>query len=165
MPRVLIVAYGNPLRCDDGLAWRAAGELKHKFPRSEVEIICSHQLAPEMAETVSRFAAVIFVDAAAADMEGEVRPGQIVCVEVSKPVEPVHFSHHLSPAAVVALAKQIYGASLRAFSVTLTGECFDHGESLSPGVAAAMPRLIGRIDKLAQELLSAAVLSGESDTP
>lgn len=164
MPRVLIVAYGNPLRCDDGLAWHAADELEHKFPSSEVEIVCTHQLAPEMAETVSRFSAVIFVDAAAADMDGKVQPGQVVCEEVSQPAEQVHFSHHLSPAAVVALAKRIYGASLRAFSVTLTGECFDHGESLSPVVAVAIPKLVGRIDTLTQELLSAAVLSGESDT-
>ena len=38
MPGVLIVAYGNPMRCDDGLAWRAADELERKLSGSEIKI-------------------------------------------------------------------------------------------------------------------------------
>jgi hypothetical protein len=38
--------------------------------------------------------------------------------------------------------------------VTLTGECFDHGESLSPVVAAALPALVTRIEALVQQFLS-----------
>ncbi len=34
------------------------------------------------------------------------------------------------------LIHQLYSASPLAFSITLTGRCFDHGESLSPEVAA-----------------------------
>ena len=67
MARVLIVAYGNPMRSDDGLAWHAADKLEGKYSPSEVEILRVHQLAPELAENVSRSEAVIFVDAAMAD--------------------------------------------------------------------------------------------------
>jgi hydrogenase maturation protease len=148
MPRVLIVAYGNALRSDDGVAWRAAEALEGKFPESEVEILQMHQLAPELAESLSRVEAVIFVDAA-----GKGEPGEIRCEELSATSE-ARFAHELSPGAVVLLARQVYGAGPRAYSVTLTGECFDHGEALSTAVVAALPGLVARIEALARQLLS-----------
>lgn len=148
MPRVLIVAYGNPLRSDDGVAWRAADALEGKLPDSEVEILEMHQLAPELAENLSRVEAVIFVDASE---KGE--PGEIHCEELS-PTSEAPFAHQLSPGAVLLLARQVYGAGPRAFSLTLTGECFDHGEALSPAVVAALPGLVARIEGLGRQLLS-----------
>jgi hydrogenase maturation protease len=162
MPRVLIIAYGNPMRCDDGLAWRAADELEGKFASEEVEIRRSHQLAPEFAETVSRCEGVIFVDAAAAN-EANGNPGEVRVAPVVVPESPTRFSHQLSPGAVVALARQLYAASPRTFSVTLTGQCFDHGESLSPAVTAALPVLVARIEALVQQLLSSETLSRDSN--
>lgn len=47
---MLIIAYGNLLRGDDGLASRAADELAQKVEPSKVEILQRHQLAPELAE-------------------------------------------------------------------------------------------------------------------
>jgi hydrogenase maturation protease len=159
MSHVLIVAYGNPMRCDDGLAWRAATALEGKFFSSQVEIVRSHQLAPELAETVSRCEAVIFVDAAPA---GNGLPGEIRCAQVSLPEAPPRFSHQLSPDAVVALARQLFGARPEAFSVTLTGHCFDHGESLSPVVTAALPALVARIEALIQQFLALEAPSGSN---
>ena len=52
MPRVLIIAYGNPMRCDDGLAWHSAAALERKFSARTIEILRTHQLTPELAETV-----------------------------------------------------------------------------------------------------------------
>ncbi len=157
MASVLIIAYGNPLRCDDGLAWRAADELEGKLSSSEAEIHHAHQLAPEMAEDITRCDTVIFVDAAAAE-SGNRQPGEVRCAEIALAEGPARFSHQLSPGAVVALARQLYGVSPRAFSVTLTGECFDHGESLSPEVAAALPALVVRIEALVQAALSSESL-------
>ena len=95
MPRVLIVAYGNPLRSDDGVAWSAADELEKKFPGGNVEILRAHQLAPELADAVSRFEGVIFIDAATASDGGP--PGEVRCEQAGLPEGPVRFSHHLSP--------------------------------------------------------------------
>jgi hydrogenase maturation protease len=153
MPHILIIAFGNPMRCDDGLAWRAADALEGKFIGAEIEILRSHQLTPELAESVSRSQAVIFVDAASPDGSNG-RPGEVRSVEVDTPEGPPRFSHQLSPGAVVALARQLYGVRLRAFSVTLTGQNFGHGESLSPVVEAAIPVLVARIEGLVQSLVS-----------
>jgi hydrogenase maturation protease len=162
MPGVLIVAYGNPMRCDDGLAWRAADELERKLSGSEIKILRAHQLAPEMAEDITRCDTVIFVDATSAD-GGNGNPGEVRCLEVGLLQGPPRFSHQLSPGAVVALGRQLYGASPRAFAVTLTGQCFDHGESLSAVVASAIPALVARIEALVQAALSSESLPPASN--
>jgi hydrogenase maturation protease len=158
MARILIVAYGNPLRCDDGLAWRAADELEKRFCGSDFEILRTHQLAPELAETVSRFETVIFVDAASANGT-ESSPGDVRSAAVTTSGETPRFSHQLSPGAVLALAAQLFGAAPRAFSVTLTGQCFDHGESLSPTVEAAIPALVVRVEELVRSALASEAVS------
>lgn len=154
MIRILILAYGNPLRGDDGVAWRAAEELSVKFTAPELEIVCVHQLTPEMAEKVSWADAVIFLDASE---DGE--PGEVRCKPLLEPFGDVRFSHQLSPVAILALSKQLYGASPLAYSVTLTGQCFDHGDTLSSAAAAALPLLIGRIQALVHQLLTAQPVS------
>lgn len=155
MPAVLIVAYGNPLRRDDGVAWRVAGALRGKFPEEQVEVLCLHQLAPELAETSRGFECVIFVDAASteAGKAGEIRVEEIRDEAIAKS-HGAAFGHSLSPAAVLALAAKLYGAKPQVFSVTVTGEDFGHGDGLSPSVAAAVPDLISRIELLVQSALS-----------
>jgi hydrogenase maturation protease len=148
MHRLLIIGFGNPLRSDDGVAWRAVEALQKKFPNDEVEILCLHQLVPEMAESVSGSGCVIFIDAAAAPGP----PGEIK-IEELQPAARRHanapaFGHVLSPQAILGLALQLYGSTPRSFCATVTGANFEHGESLSPPVAAALPGLINRIRTL-----------------
>ena len=164
MPRILIVAYGNPLRSDDGLAWHAADSIEETFASSDVEILRTHQLTPEIADTIRRAEAVIFVDAASVDGTNT-QPGHILEASISPTNETPPSSHHLSPGAVLALARDLYSASPRAFSVTLTGECFDHGDSLSLVVAAALPFLVQRIQALVQQMLSSETLPAALHKP
>ena len=153
MRRLLIVAYGNPLRSDDGVAWRAAEALQEVFSPNEVEILTMHQLGPEVAESISRSQCVIFVDAAA----GPGRPGEIEIKELSSTnsegADSSAFCHAVSPGNVLALAAQLYQARPKAFSVTIVGGNFQHGESLSPAVEAALPSLLARIGELSKEFV------------
>lgn len=154
--RVLVVAYGNPLRGDDGLAWRVAEELTRRALRPNVEILERHQLAPELAEDLSRAEAVIFVDAASPQLWNG-RPGEIRVAEISEQ-EPHRsaaspFHHQYSPASLLELAGYLYHARPRAFCVTLTGESFDAGEGLSSAIEAALPKFVARIEKLIRELI------------
>jgi hydrogenase maturation protease len=151
MPRVLIVAYGNPLRSDDGVGWIIADELHRRLASAEVEVVRLQQLLPEVAESVSRAETAIFVDAS---REGE--PGDIRCQLVARPPVRVEFSHQLSPAEVLGLACQLYGATPQAFCVTLRGECFEHGEGLSEKVAARLPLLAAEVEQLTRQTLSGA---------
>ena len=152
MARILIVGYGNPLRSDDGLGWRAAEELSQSLslPETEVEVIVRHQLTPELADNVSHADAVFFIDATQTG-----RPGELTSEDVTaqpSALQPQTMpSHQCSPAGILALAQQVYGATPRAFAVTLCGECFDHGAALSATVEAGLPKLIALVEKLARQ--------------
>lgn len=154
MPRVLFVAYGNPLRSDDGLAWRAAERLLGRFSAGEVEIQCLQQLGPELAESISQCECVIFVDAAS----GGKNPGdiQIKAMEADlQTMEAPRFCHALPPVALLGLAERLYGAEPRAYLATIEGQSFEHGEGLTPLVAAALPAFVTRIEELIGTLLAA----------
>ncbi len=153
MARVLIIAYGNPLRSDDGVAWRVAEALQGRFPSADVEILALQQLGPELAESISRCEGVIFVDAASS---GE-NPGEIRIKAMSSDPEKSQaprFCHALPPVALLGLAERLYSAKPRAYSATIEGLTFEHGEALTDVVAAALPAFVFRIQELVGSLLA-----------
>ena len=106
MARVLIIAYGNPLRSDDGVAHRVADGLESRFSADEVEILRPQQLGPELAEAASRSRLVIFVDAASGNGE----PGAIQIRELlpsGSDMKASVFGHAIPPAAVIGLAGRL----------------------------------------------------------
>src|SRR6266516_656552 len=150
--RVLVIAYGNPLRCDDGVAWQAAEEIRRKLA-TQIDVICVHQLAPELAEEISRAGTVIFLDAT-----GDGEPGKVGCQIVSPDSTQPRFSHHLSPAQVLTLCDQFYEVRPRGFLISISGECFDHGEGLSPATINALPQSVAVVSDLLRRLKSSSDL-------
>ncbi len=148
MARILIVGYGNPLRSDDGLGWRAAEELSRSLPLAQVEaeVVIRQQLTPELADNLTRADVVFFIDAA---RRGQ--PGELACEPVTPQPSTIH-THQCSPAGLLALAQQLYGASPQAFVVSLCGECFEHGAALSAAVEAGLPKLTALVEKLARQM-------------
>ena len=143
MARVLIIAYGNPMRCDDGLGLRAAEELSRLGMLPDIEITTCYQLAPELAEEVSQASLVVFVDAARSGV-----PGQIVTACVRPCQQRSVFTHDFSPASILGLAQELYGKCPEAHVVSVCGECFDHGEAISVKVMESLPSLIAVVEKL-----------------
>ncbi len=144
MARVLILGYGNPLRTDDGLGWRAAEELALRFSSDNVEVRTCHQLLPEMVDLLSQADTIFFVDAA---QDGE--PGELRCLPLSPETGAVRFTHQLSPAVMLGWSQHLYGRCPRAFLVSISGGCFALGEKLSPVVADTLPRLTALVEQLA----------------
>jgi hydrogenase maturation protease len=144
MPPVLIIGYGNPLRSDDGIGWRAADEIARECSASDIRVVRLQQLLPEIAEDASRANLAVFIDA----RQGGT-PGEITCevLESNTTTAPA-YSHDLSPASVLRLAEQLYGKRPRAYLITVSGESFTEGDSLSPAVATALPHLIAHIKTL-----------------
>jgi hydrogenase maturation protease len=151
VPHILVLGYGNPLRSDDGVGWHAAERLADTLSATNAEIRTFAQLTPELALPISEAGLVIFIDAS---REGE--PGELICTEVIPQLMPVRFSHELSPEAVLALSKYMYGVSPPAFLVSVSGQCFNLGEELSPLIAAQLPRLVNLVSQLAESGLSPA---------
>jgi hydrogenase maturation protease len=145
MAPVLIIGYGNPLRCDDGVAWHVADALScQNLPG--VEIVVRHQLTPELASPVSQADTVLFVDAAEGAQAGELK-----WAAVTPQLTLGVFFHEFSPRVILGLAQDLYGACPQAFVISLTGECFDHGETLSGSVQKSLPRLCELITELAMK--------------
>ena len=141
MEHVLVIGFGNPLRCDDGIAWQAAGELRRTLPLAD--IVCAHQLTPELAERASRADMVVFLDAA-----GHGIPGKVSCQPVSLQSAEVHFSHHFGPGEILTLCDRLYAAKPRGFLISVNGECFDHGQELSSAAVEAIPQVVAKVGEL-----------------
>ena len=141
----IVLACGNALRGDDGIAPRLAHLLYRAISDTETEIVCSHQWLPEQAEDLSRSTLAIFIDASVAIPAGEIR------------VRPVHAekeaavatSHSLTPPQLMTLARDLFGrAPEKAFLVTIGGQSFEHGSEFSEPVRMAIPAAIKQISGL-----------------
>ena len=140
---VLVIAWGNPLREDDGVAWHVLEGLRLLKPRPglpPLKLRHAHQLAPEMAECVSKAQGVVFIDA-----RRDGTPGEVRCEEIAPSAGSNPLAHSLSPQALLLYAEQLYGRAPRAVVLSITGERFGMGESLSPAVRRALPRAIRKV--------------------
>jgi hydrogenase maturation protease len=148
MARVLILGYGNPLRCDDGLGWQVAVQLFRANQSPEVLVLPCHQLTPELAEPIGRAETVLFIDST---RQGT--PGEFHCEQIGSQPGPASFTHHLSPAGLLDLSSELYGSCPKAYLLTICGESFEMGDSLSPIVCERLPELKARIRELIAESL------------
>lgn len=131
--RALVIGYGNPLRGDNGVGWKAAEYLSGMQEDEEVQILAVHQLTPELAEPVSQAASVLFIDAS-----HEGAPGSWAVEEVSAKADANALGHHFTPGGLLAYAKGLFDASPRAMVISVAAESFECGDSLSPAVSAAL---------------------------
>ena len=138
----LILGYGNPLRSDDGVAYKAAIALESELSSAEVCVVAAHQLLPEHGELASRVARVLFLDASHGGVPGEIR-----CQAILRDpyFQPGTLTHDLHPSGVLELASRYFHAEPEAWLLTLTGADFELGESFSAAVAAAWPGYLDRI--------------------
>jgi hydrogenase maturation protease len=140
-----IIGYGNPLRGDDGVAWRVLERLQEEDLGTSVDLIACHQLTFELAEHVSHVERVIFVDATVGS-----DPGRISTTSIG--VDPElrsSFSHHCDPAAVVTAAALLYGRyPEQSLIVAVEGAAFGYGEALSAPVLASIPEVVARLREL-----------------
>jgi len=149
MTNLLIIGCGNPLRGDDGLAWFAVGPLKRHPGLEGAQLMCCHQLMPEMAEPISRAGRVIFIDARVRDNPGQ-PPGTLEVRKVEpKSSIPSALGHHLDPSELLDLAFQAYGKRPPAFVVSMVGEFFGYCDVLSSSVRSSLPQLVQRVVDLA----------------
>jgi hydrogenase maturation protease len=137
----LILGFGNLDRQDDGVAWhilaRLAARLGRPFPRlpeefefdpgQSIDFFFSLQLVPEMAEVLSRYKRVCFIDAHTGAVSDEVH------VEVLTPQDQGSpFTHHLTAAALLNLSKLIYADPPQSILISVRGYEFNFSQDLSP---------------------------------
>lgn len=136
----IVIGFGNPLRGDDGVGPAVAEAVGRA--RSDLQVYTPQQLLPELAEAVAVARAVVFVDAALGGKGSDpgVRPPSPGTVSYRRlaPGGGTGADHALSPAGLLALARDAYGQAPPAWIVTIQGQFFDFGPELSAEVGAAL---------------------------
>jgi hydrogenase maturation protease len=126
MENILIVGYGNPLRRDDGVGWRAADILDSHTPALPADIRRMHQLTPELSFSVAAADLVIFMDAAHHESGGS------VTTSVVRPSPSSAWTHVLKPDHLFALVMKAYGRVPNGVLITGGVKDFGLGECLTP---------------------------------
>lgn len=158
--KVLVIGYGNLGRLDDGLGPLLAMELE-KLELPDVTVDADYQLTVEDAAAVAGHDVVIFADASVSGDE----PFFFKRIE---PVAALSFSSHsVEPAAVLALAAELFKAEPVGYALGIRGYEFNEfGERLSEpakaNLAAALAFVTGLLtDKEFRETGVVGVSAGE----
>jgi hydrogenase maturation protease len=152
---VLVIGYGNPGRGDDGLGPACAAALE-QLDLPGTRVTQSYQLQIEDAVEVARHHSVLFIDAALAGEE----PVALTRVRAGTPPTVGFSSHSLSPAAVLVLARELFGAHTRGYVLAIRGYAFDE---LGEGLSKEAQRNLAAAVALCRQLL--ALEDGEFDRP
>jgi hydrogenase maturation protease len=122
--RVLVLAYGNPGRQDDGLG-PAAAEVIERWAMSLVKVETSYLLNIEDASTLVEHDVVLFIDAAAEGPE----PFELRRVEPAG--QMVFTSHIVRPEVLLAICRDCYGRVPEAWLLGIRGYEFELVEALT----------------------------------
>jgi hydrogenase maturation protease len=142
LPRVVVLGWGNITRSDDALGPLLLERVRRaQFPH--VTVVEDFQLQPEHAFDLSGHDLALFVDA------GFETPAPFAFFQTAPKASTALSSHHVSPEAVLDLHERVLGAPPPAFILSVAGEDFSVGDTLS---AAATQRLELASDFLLQRL-------------
>ncbi len=150
LEKILIIGYGNPDREDDGVAWHILRALtirlgldspnsyEDEFPEfALIDFAFYLQLTPEMAEDISDYEYVCFVDAHTGNIPEPVR---LINVESEFQASP--FTHHLTPQSLLSLCETIYEKKPDAALLSVLGHRFLFSRQLSAETAQLVPQAV-----------------------
>lgn len=145
-----MIGYGNPDREDDGVAWHILRALAIKlglaspesyedeFPEFALIDFDFHlQLTPEMAEDISQYQFVCFVDAHTGNIPEPVR-----LTKVESEFQASPFTHHLTPQSLLSMCETIYGKEPDAALLSVLGHRFLFSRQLSEETAELVPQAV-----------------------
>ncbi len=150
----LILGYGNVDRQDDGVAWHILAGLCKKLgrpapaspdeefenPGPSPDMYFLLQLTPELAEIISGYDRVCFVDAHTGSVSEDLHISEVKGEFQSSP-----FTHHMTPATCLSLVKSIYHREVEGTLVSVRGYEFGFSNSLSSATAALASQAVEKI--------------------
>jgi hydrogenase maturation protease len=141
----MVFGVGNPDRGDDGAGPAVARQLWER-PLQHVEIIEHGGEATTLVAQMDGAACVFLIDACASGAPpGTVRRFDVSTAPIPKEVAFGLSTHGLGPATAVELARSLGQLPHRCIIYTIEGASFATGAPLSPPVAAAVARVVGRV--------------------
>jgi hydrogenase maturation protease len=160
MPRTLVIGFGNIDRADDGVAFFVINALRRRLGQrplledetgleelgAQVDSVFLSQLTPELLETLAGYPQVIFMDAHVYE-----NVDALHCEPVSPEYTPSTFTHHLTPAAFLALLKTLYHREPAGQLVSIRGHDFDFHRDLSAETQALVEPAVEQILRLIKD--------------
>jgi hydrogenase maturation protease len=153
LKKLLITGYGNPDREDDGVAWHILRALALKlglsspesyedeFPEfARIDFAFHLQLTPEMAEDISAYEYVCFVDAHTGNIPEPVR-----LTDVESEFQASPFTHHLTPQSLLSMCETIYEKKPDTALLSVLGHRFLFSRQLSEETAKLVPQAVDLI--------------------
>jgi hydrogenase maturation protease len=150
LKQLLLIGYGNPDREDDGVAWHilralaiklgldAPQSYEDEFRESElIDFAFYLQLTPEMAEDISTYQYVCFVDAHTGSIPEPVR-----LMHVESEFQRSPFTHHLTPQSLLSMCETIYRKKPDAALLSVLGHRFLFSRELSRETAKLVPQAV-----------------------
>jgi hydrogenase maturation protease len=138
---LLVIGYGNTLRGDDGVGPRVA-EAVAELRLPGVRTLICQQLSPEHAEPIARAGTVVFVDAAV-DAPNEVQFRKL------EPGDSSQLMTHVAyPRTMLALARDVFGHSPRAWWLTIPATNLEFSETLSAEAQRGCDEAVKKIQAL-----------------
>lgn len=135
LKKCLFIAYGNPLRRDDGagieLARRVYDEIRNK--NYEIRFLEFQQLVPEIVNEIAdpSITALFFFDCSVQDAVRKIQ----ICSLQPATCYAATWGHHLTPQTLLAIASSLNGPAPPAWLVTIPGYDFGVGEGVSKEVS------------------------------
>lgn len=116
--RVLVIGYGNPGRCDDGLGMALAERIE-ALQIPGVAVQTKYQLNVEDADDVAKHQVVVFLDACLC------APPPYFFRELEARAGTLEFTtHSLAPEGVLGLAHDVFRAPTKGYAVAVRGYDF-----------------------------------------
>lgn len=140
---LLLIGYGNTLRCDDGVGQAIALKVADwEIPQLRVE--ACHQLTPELAAALAIMERVWFVDAYAVPQPSPHHRLMIQRIKADAHFTPL--GHHLTPPLLLSLTQQLYGRTPEAHWLLIPAGDFSFGEHFSAMTQQAMEEAIAWLE-------------------
>jgi hydrogenase maturation protease len=150
LKNLLLIGYGNPDREDDGVAWHilhaitlklglpAPESYEDEFPETaQIDLDFHLQLTPEMAEDISTYEYVCFIDAHTGSIPEPVR-----LIDVESEFQHSPFTHHLTPQSLLSMCETIYHKKPDAALVSVLGYRFLFTRQLSEETTRLVPQAV-----------------------
>ncbi len=154
MPRTLVIGFGNIDRADDGVAYHVISGLRRRLGQgmlhedetgleglgAQIDSIFLVQLAPELMDVMIPYDKIIFVDAHVYE-----NVDSLYCAPVFPEFTPATFTHHLTPAMLLALLKSLHHREPAGHIVSIRGYDFDFHRNLSADTVALVEKAVDHI--------------------
>ena len=154
MPRTLVIGFGNIDRADDGVAYHVINRLRRRLGQgmlhedetgleeigAQIDSIFLVQLAPELMDVLILYDEIIFVDAHVYE-----NVDSLYYAPVFPEFTTATFTHHLTPAMLLALLKSLHHREPAGHIVSIRGYDFDFHRNLSADTEALVEKAVDHI--------------------